>query len=82
MQLIVMIDGIELKVPLGEKIVVRLMHEGRDPGQGVAYLNVAHLPVFVNNGALRIGKEAPIYLRAVTVKDTGRVSCVADLAGE
>jgi uncharacterized protein YacL len=56
----------------GDVLQVRLVHEGKDPGQGVGYL-VDGTMVVVENGSRQIGEEVAIVVTRAIQTAAGRI---------
>ena len=56
----------------GDVIQVRLVHEGRDAGQGVGYL-VDGTMVVVENGSRQVGEEVPVVVTRAIQTAAGRI---------
>jgi uncharacterized protein YacL len=56
----------------GEVMTVRIVREGKEPGQGVAYLDDGTM-VVVNNGRDKIGQKLDVAVTSVLQKPAGRM---------
>jgi uncharacterized protein YacL len=65
----------------GEEIVVRVMQEGKETGQGVGYLEDGTM-VVVENGARFIGSEVPVAVMRVLQTVGGRMIFAQPRSGE
>jgi uncharacterized protein YacL len=57
----------------GEKLTVRLLKEGREPQQAVAYLDDGTM-IVVNRGRRLIGQEAEVTISSVLQTAAGRMA--------
>jgi len=56
----------------GEVMTVRIVREGKEPGQGVAYLDDGTM-VVINNGRDKIGRKLDVAVTSVLQKPAGRM---------
>jgi uncharacterized protein YacL len=56
----------------GEVMTIRIVREGKEPGQGVAYLDDGTM-VVVNNGKDKIGQKLVVAVTSVLQKPAGRM---------
>ena len=65
-------EALRPAVAAGMELTVRITKEGREAGQGVAYMNDGTM-IVIEDGKARIGEEADITVTAVRQTSAGRM---------
>ncbi|KKU81341.1 MAG: PilT protein domain protein [Microgenomates group bacterium GW2011_GWA2_47_8] len=65
-------NALKIAAVPGESLSVKILHSGKETGQGVSYLDDGTM-VVVQNGAVDIGKRITVVIARVIQTDAGKI---------